>query len=103
MFLCSPILAMLSLLAQTTKPAAPKAAPKTDQEIQSCIVEGLNRASRMRSEGFTVTVAAGVATFTGTARQPGSKGGVYAIAAACGAAKVINNISTEPKGASRKK
>lgn len=92
------------ILAATLGFAQTKAKP--DPEIRSCIELALKRSPKLSSEAFTVTVANSVATFSGTAKQQGSKGGVYAIASTCGASKVINNIVAEiPKdsGGSKKK
>lgn len=94
--------------APATKPqakpkAAPqtKAVPKTDAEIEQCIKDRLAKAPKLKDQGFSVSVSGGVATFTGTAKNSGSKGGVSSIAKACHATKVVNNItvpaSTKPK------
>ncbi len=80
--------------------------PKPDPEIRSCIEGALKRSPKLSDEAFSVTVASSVATFSGSAKKQGSKGGVYAIASSCGASKVINNIVAEiPKetGGSKKK
>jgi hypothetical protein len=78
---------LLLLLLAATKSAS-------DAEIQACIAEGLKKSPKLSQEGFQVAVAQKVATFTGTAKQPGTKGGVYAIASNCGATRVINNIGS---------
>ena len=92
--------------APATKPQAkpkpaPKAVPKTDAEIEQCIKDRLEKAPKLKDQGFSVSVSGGVATFTGTAKNSGSKGGVSSIAKACHATKVVNNItvpaSTKPK------
>ena len=92
--------------APATKPQAkpklaPKAVPKTDAEIEQCIKDRLEKAPKLKDQGFSVSVSGGVATFTGTAKNAGSKGGVSGIAKACHATKVVNNItvpaSTKPK------
>ncbi|MBM3738115.1 MAG: BON domain-containing protein [Acidobacteria bacterium] len=90
------IILMSACLALQAVQAQDKTKPKTDQEIQACIIAGLNRAPQLQGEGFTVIVTNAVATFIGTSKKPGSKGGVYAIASACGATRVINNIVAAP-------
>lgn len=85
------VLAAAALAAQTQAPAK----PKSDNEIRSCIDGALKRSPKLSDEAFSVTVANTVATFNGTAKKQGSKGGVYAIASSCGASKVINNIVAE--------
>lgn len=79
------------------KTAAPKAkAPaKTDAEIQSCIEGKLAAAPKLKDQHFTVAVSNGTATFTGTAKDGGSKGGVVNLAKSCGVKKVVNNITVE--------
>ncbi|MBO0722135.1 MAG: BON domain-containing protein [Blastocatellia bacterium] len=86
---------------QKTKPAKTGAAPKSDSDIQSCITEKLAAAPKLKDQGLSAAVSGGVATFTGTAKNAGSKGGVANIAKACGANKVVNNITVEsaPKAA----
>jgi osmotically-inducible protein OsmY len=49
----------------------------------------------MKDQGFTVAVSGGVATFTGSTKNSGSKGGVNNIAKSCGAKQVVNNITVE--------
>jgi osmotically-inducible protein OsmY len=112
--ICGFVIALVvafSVAAQTatapaTKPQAkpkpaPKAVPKTDAEIEQCIKDRLEKAPKLKDQGFSVSVSGGVATFTGTAKNSGSKGGVSSIAKACHATKVVNNItvpaSTKPK------
>lgn len=92
-------------LAAALAAAAPPPS-KPDPEIRSCIENALRKSPKLSEEGFSVAVANAVATFSGTARKQGSKGGVYAIASTCGASKVINNIVTEIRkdsGGSKKK
>lgn len=86
---------------QKTKPAKTAAAPKSDSDIQSCITEKLAAAPKLKDQGFSASVSGGVATFTGTAKNAGSKGGVTNIAKACGAKQTVNNITVEsaPKAA----
>ena len=82
--------------AQSSKPAkAAKNSPKSDAEIQSCIEQKLAAAPKLKDQGFSVTVSGVVATFTGTAKNGGSKGSVNGIAKSCGAKQVVNNISVE--------
>lgn len=81
--------------SQTKSKPAPqaKAVPKTDAEIEQCIKDRLAKAPKLKDQGFSVSVSGGVATFTGTAKNSGSKGGVTGIAKACHATKVVNNIT----------
>lgn len=81
---------------QTAKPAkTAKNTPKSDAEIQSCIEQKLAASPKLKDQGFSVSVTGGVASFTGTAKNAGSKGGVNGIAKSCGAKQVANNISVE--------
>jgi osmotically-inducible protein OsmY len=81
-----------------TKPAKTKttkaAKPTDDAGIQQCISDKLAK-SKMASDGFQVSVSGGVATFTGTTKVRGHKGGVHGIAKSCGAKSVTNNITVE--------
>jgi osmotically-inducible protein OsmY len=86
--------------APAAKPADMKAAKKpmagkSDSEIQSCIQTRLANAPKMKEQGFSASVSGGVATFTGTTRNAGTKGGVSGMAKACGASKTVNNITIE--------
>jgi BON domain len=81
--------------AQTAKPGKTAAAPKNDSEIQSCISSKLTTAPKIKDQGFSVSVSGGTATFTGTTKNAGSKGGVGSIAKSCGAKQVVNHISVE--------
>jgi osmotically-inducible protein OsmY len=81
--------------AQTAKPGKNAAAPKSDSDIQSCISSKLTTAPKVKDQGFSVSVSGGTATFTGTAKNAGSKGGVGSIAKACGAKQVVNHINLE--------
>lgn len=82
--------------SQTAKPVkAAKTTPKSDAEIQSCVEQKLAAAPKLKDQGFGVTVSSGVVTFTGAAKNGGSKGGVNGIAKSCGAKQVVNNISVE--------
>lgn len=81
---------------QTAKPAKTvKNTPKSDSEIQSCIEQKLAAAPKLKDQGFSVAVSSGVATFTGAAKNGGSKGSAGGIAKSCGANRVVNNISVE--------
>jgi osmotically-inducible protein OsmY len=80
--------------AQTTK-GKTTAAAKSDSEIQSCISAKLTTAPKIKDQGFSVSVSGGAATFTGTAKNSGSKGGVGSIAKSCGARQVVNHITVE--------
>jgi osmotically-inducible protein OsmY len=80
--------------AQSAKPKH-VTAPKTDSEVQSCIESKLATSSKVKDQGFGVSMNNGVATFTGTTKNSGSKNGVNGIARACGAKQVVNNITVE--------
>jgi len=82
------LLAVFSLNARAdTSPA------KSDGEIQQCISDRLAASPSLKDQGLSASVSNGVATLTGTARNPGSKGAVTRIAKKCGAATVTNNIT----------
>ncbi|MGH9753091.1 MAG: BON domain-containing protein [Blastocatellia bacterium] len=82
---------------KSEKPAkAAAATPKTDAEIQKCISDKF-AASKTITNG-AATVANGEATLTGEAKSGGAKGGATRQAKACGAKKVVNNMTT-PKPA----
>jgi len=66
---------------------------KSDGEIQQCISDRLAASPSLKDQGLSASVSNGVATLTGTARNPGSKGAVTRIAKKCGAATVTNNIT----------
>jgi osmotically-inducible protein OsmY len=83
---------------QTTKPAKSTPAPKSDSEIQSCIESKLASSSKLKDQSFSVSVNNGVATFTGTAKNSGSKSGVSSLAKSCGSKQVVNNITVEKAG-----
>lgn len=72
------------------------AAPKSDAEIQKCIVDKFAAGEKLKSQGFSATVASGEATLTGTANNAGSKGAATKIAKSCGATKVTNKIASPP-------
>jgi osmotically-inducible protein OsmY len=80
---------------KSDKPAkAAPAAPKTDAEIQKCISDKF-AASKTITNGAAV-VANGEATLTGEAKSAGAKGGATRSAKACGAQKVVNNMTAPP-------
>lgn len=100
------LLGLLSFaaVAQTPAPAAKQAKPaaaktakpvKSDADIQADIQKRLSEAPKLKSESITVAVANGVATFTGTVKNSGSKGGVTSLAKAAGAKSVVNNITID--------
>lgn len=100
------IVAMSSLVmaqgGDTMKPEkkstkkAEAAAPKSDADIQKCIVDKLAKSEKLGSQGFSAAVSNGEATLTGTANNAGSKGAATKIAKSCGASKVMNNITSPP-------
>ena len=97
----------LAAVAQTpttaTKTVAPvkaakpmkTVAAKSDADIQSDIQQRLAAAPKLKSENISVAVSNAVATFTGSVKNAGSKGGVSSLAKAAGAKKVINNLTVE--------
>ncbi len=64
-------------------------------EVQTDIQKRLAAAPKLKSENINVSVSGGVATFTGTVKNAGSKGGLSSLAKAAGAKSVVNNISIE--------
>jgi osmotically-inducible protein OsmY len=82
-------------VAQSTKSAKHMAAPKSDADIQSCIESKMANTSKLKDQGFGVSMSNGVATFTGTAKNSDSKSGVNGIAKSCGAKQVVNHITVE--------
>jgi osmotically-inducible protein OsmY len=81
----------------TKKDGAPKAkketAPKSDNEIQKCIMDKFSNSEKLKSQGFNASVSNGEAKLTGTAQNAGSKGAATRIAQSCGAKSVTNNIT----------
>lgn len=100
--LCGLMMLSLVVLAQGPQPApnpeparagAKSAAPRSDSEIQKCIQGKLANSEKLRVQEFNVTVSNSEATFTGVAKNAGSKGAATRIGQSCGAAKVINQIT----------
>lgn len=85
---------------KASKPAK-AAAPASDTDIQKCIADKF--AASQTIKNGAATVANGEATLTGEAKSPGAKGGATRSARACGAKKVINNmtVTEAPKGAAK--
>ncbi len=82
--------------AKTRKAKTPRTAPPTsDADIQKCIQDKLAASAKLKDQGFSVSVSNGEATFTGTARNGGSKGAATRMAKSCGAKKVTNNITVQ--------
>jgi osmotically-inducible protein OsmY len=73
--------------------AKKETAPKSDDEVQRCIADKVTNSEKLKSQGFNVTVSGGEVTYTGTARNAGSKGAMTRIAQSCGAKSVKNNIT----------
>ena len=86
-----------------TKPAKVVPAAKSDAEIQTDIQKRLAAAPKLKSENISVAVSGGVATFSGTVANSGSKGGVSSLAKAAGAKKVVNNITIQKVAKAAKK
>ncbi len=67
--------------------------PKSDVEIQKCIMDKFSNSEKLRSQGFNASVSNGEARLAGTARNSGSKGAATRIARNCGAKTVTNDIT----------
>ncbi len=80
---------------QTAKSSKAMKPVKSDADIQADIQKRLAEAPKLKSENISVSVANGVATFTGVVKNSGSKGGVSSLAKAAGAKSVVNNITVE--------
>ena len=80
-------------LPGNTPASVGKSAQRSDTEIQRCIQGKLANSEKLRVQEFNVSVANSEATFTGAARNAGSKGAATRIGQSCGAAKIVNNIS----------
>ncbi|MCI0337311.1 MAG: BON domain-containing protein [Acidobacteria bacterium] len=78
---------------ETTPKAKKEKAPKSDTEVQKCIMDKFSNSEKLRPQGFSVTVSNGEATLTGNAQNAGSKGAATRIAQSCGAKSVDNNIT----------
>lgn len=77
-----------------TKSNAKASAPKTDADIQKCIQDKL-ATSKLKDDGFSVTVTGGDATLAGATKVAGHKGNASQFAKRCGATKVTNNIGVQ--------
>ncbi len=78
---------------ENSSKAKKEMAPKSDDEVQRCIADKIANSEKLKSQGFNVTVSSGEVTFTGTAKNAGSKGAMTRIAQSCGAKSVKNNIT----------
>ncbi len=92
----SLILMTVSIFALGEQSTEKASVTKTDTQIESCITDRLARSEKLREQGFTVTVAEGVATLKGKAVNAGSKGAATRIAKSCGATTVKNEIDAPP-------
>lgn len=92
--------------AMAKKEHAPKvkndSAPKSDTEVQKCIMDKLSNSEKLKSQGFSATVSNGEAKLSGNAQNAGSKGAVTRIARNCGAKSVTNNITSPTVSRSKK-
>lgn len=100
-------IALLALLAfnvmaqdmQKNPDAKPKTAktktalPTTDPDILKCIQEKFANAASLKDKPPGVTVTNGVATITGEAKNPGTKGAATRIAKSCGAKEIKNEMT----------
>lgn len=76
------------------KPKAAKAAmPTSDDEILKCIEEKFANAPSLKDKKPSVRVIGGVATITGEAKNPGTKGAATRIAKSCGAKEIKNEMT----------
>ena len=99
----TPMTATKPVTKPMTKTVAPVAAAKpmktvavkNDADIQADIQKRLTAAPKLKSENINATVSGGIATFTGSVKNAGSKGGVSSLAKAAGAKSVVNNITIE--------
>jgi osmotically-inducible protein OsmY len=91
---------VMSAAAQSAKPAKHMAAQKSDADIQSCIESKVANAPKLKDQGFGVSTSNGIATFTGTTKNSGSKSSINSIAKSCGAKQVANNIIVEKAASS---
>jgi hypothetical protein len=92
---------------ETPSKARKETAPKSDDEIQKCIIGKLTNSDKLKAQGFSVAVSDGEATLTGNANNAGSKGAATRISQSCGAKTVKNNITApaipKPKKSEEKK
>ncbi|MFN0124034.1 MAG: BON domain-containing protein [Blastocatellia bacterium] len=72
-----------------------QAAPVGDTEIKKCVVDGLGKSEKLKDQKIDVSVSGGVATITGMAKNPGSKGAITRMAKKCGATDVKNEAKVE--------
>jgi osmotically-inducible protein OsmY len=81
--------------AMAKKERAPKkeSAPKSDDEVQKCIMDKFSNSEKLKPQGFSASVSNGEAKLTGSAKNAGSKGAATRIAQSCGAKSVSNNIT----------
>jgi osmotically-inducible protein OsmY len=80
--------------SKPTKPAK-NAAAKSDSDIQACVESKIAADPKLKDQGFVVSVSNGVATFSGSTKNSGSKSGVANLAKSCGSKQVVNNITVE--------
>jgi len=82
----------------TKKERAPKlkneTVPKSDNEVQKCIMDKFSNSEKLKPQGFSATVSNGEAKLSGNAQNAGSKGAATRIAQYCGAKSVSNKITT---------
>lgn len=93
----------LAAAAQSAGTGKAPAAPRSDEEIQKCILDAFAKGASLKDQKLSVTVSNGVATITGTARNQGSKGAASRIAKSCGAREVKNEAAIEQVTRPKKK
>jgi osmotically-inducible protein OsmY len=82
-------------MAKKERASKPKndSAPKSDSEVQKCIMDKFSNSEKLKPQGFSASVSNGEAKLTGNAQNSGSKGAATRIAKNCGARSVSNNIT----------
>lgn len=80
----------------TAKKAGKKAkevvAPKSDEDIQKCVTDGLAASATLKDLGLSAATSEGVVTLTGTTKASKEKKSAGKIAKDCGAKTIANNI-----------
>jgi osmotically-inducible protein OsmY len=90
-------LAFAGLLLGSANPPPPKAAPKSDAEMERTIQQKFSK-SKIAVDGFQVRVQNGVATLTGATNVAQRKGVATRLARSAGVKSVVNNIQVSAQG-----
>jgi uncharacterized protein YxeA len=83
------------------KKAKDAVAPKSDEEIQKCVTDGIAASATLKDLGLSAATAAGVVTLTGTAKASKERKSAGKIAKDCGAKTVTNNIEAPAEKAAK--